>query len=274
MDEFKIGVVGAAGRMGRMLVREVAATEGCRLAGAVEAPGSPEIGRDAGEIAGLGPLGVAVGDDAVSLFAYMDAVLEFTAPAATVEHAALAAQGRAIHVIGTTALDPDQAAAVARAAQHTAIVWAPNMSAGINLLLKLTEELAGRLGEAWDIEVLEMHHRHKVDAPSGTALALGRAAAAGRGVVLDAVAERGRDGITGERRAGAIGFAALRGGDVFGDHTVIFATGGERIELTHRAAGREIYARGAVQAAIWARGRPPGLYDMADVLGLNEPLGG
>jgi 4-hydroxy-tetrahydrodipicolinate reductase len=266
----KIGVVGAAGRMGRMLVREVAATEGCRLAGAVEAAGQPEIGRDAGEVAGVGALGVAIGDDPVPLFAEMDAVLEFSTPAATAAHAALAAQGKVIHVIGTTGLDTDQAAALRRAARHAPIVWAPNMSAGINLLLRLTEELAGRLGDDWDVEVLEMHHRHKMDAPSGTALALGRAAAAGRGVALEAVAERGRDGITGERRPGAIGFAALRGGNVFGDHSVIFAAAGERLELTHRAGGREIYARGAVQAALWARGKPAGLYDMADVLGLKR----
>jgi 4-hydroxy-tetrahydrodipicolinate reductase len=210
MDEMKIGVVGAAGRMGRMLVREVAATEGCRLAGAVEAAGRPEIGRDAGEVAGVGALGIAIGDDPVPLFAEMDAVLEFSTPAATVAHAALAAQGKVIHVIGTTGLDADQASALRRAARHVPIVWAPNMSAGINLLLRLIEELAGRLGDDWDIEVLEMHHRHKVDAPSGTALALGRAAAAGRGVELDAVAQRGRDGMTGERRPGAIGFGRQR----------------------------------------------------------------
>ncbi len=268
MDAMKIGVIGAAGRMGQTLVREIAAAEGCRLAGAVEVPGNPALGKDAGELAGLGGLGVTVGDDPAALFAETDAVLEFTGPEATVAHAALAARARTVHVIGTTGLDQDQEAALGRAAKDTAIVWAPNMSAGVNLLLTLTRQVAGLLGDDWDIEILEMHHRHKVDAPSGTALALGRAAAEGRGVSLDAVAQKVRDGHTGERRPGDIGFATLRGGSVFGEHGVIFATAGERIELTHQAAGREIFARGAIRAALWARGKPPGLYGMAQVLGI------
>ena len=191
-------------------------------------------------------------------------------PTATVEHARLAAKAGTIHVIGTTGLDADQTAALGEAARGTAIVWAPNMSLGVTLMMRLTERVAAALDDDYDIEIVEIHHRYKVDAPSGTALGLGRAAAAGRGVELDAVAERGRDGITGPRKRGAIGMAALRGGDLVGEHTVTFAADGERVELTHRATSREIYARGALRAALWARGKPPGLYGMADVLGLDE----
>jgi 4-hydroxy-tetrahydrodipicolinate reductase len=268
MTAFKIGVVGAAGRMGQMLVREVAATEGCLVAGGTERPGSPALGRDLGELAGLAPLGVAIGDDANALFRSADAVLDFTAPAASLAHAKLAAKHRKIHVVGTTGLDAAGEAAIAEAGKSATIVRAPNMSLGVNLALLLVEEMAGALGPDWDIEILEMHHRHKVDAPSGTALGLGRAAAKGRGVRLDQASERGRDGITGARKAGAIGFAALRGGDVVGEHRVIFAGAGERIELAHIATDRVIYAKGAIRAALWARGKPPGLYGMKDVLGL------
>ncbi len=270
MDEMKIGVIGAAGRMGRALVREIVATEGCRLAGASEAPGSQGLGDDAGRLADLNAIGITVDDDAAALFAESDAVLEFTLPEATVAHAALAAEARTLHVIGTTGLNRDQEVALEQAARRAPIVWAPNMSAGVYLLLSLTRRVAGLLGDDWDIEVLEMHHRHKVDAPSGTALALGRAAAAGRGVALDAVAQKVRDGHTGARRPGDIGFATLRGGSVFGEHSVIFATEGERIELIHRAAGRDVFARGAVRAALWARDKPAGLYGMADVLGFTD----
>ncbi len=269
MAETTIGIVGAAGRMGQMLIREVAATDGCVLAGATEAPDSGTVGRDAGTLVGLDPLGVAVADDATVLFAECDAVIDFTAPAATAAHASLAAQGRAVHVIGTTGLGPAEQDALAKAARHTALVHAPNMSLGVNLLMALTEQVARALGDDFDIEILEMHHRHKVDAPSGTALGLGQAAAAGRGVALDDVAARGRDGHTGARRRGDIGFAVLRGGDVVGDHSVVFAGEGERIELTHKASSRQIYARGAVRAALWAQGKPPGLYSMKDVLGLE-----
>ncbi|MDJ0949968.1 MAG: 4-hydroxy-tetrahydrodipicolinate reductase [Alphaproteobacteria bacterium] len=268
MSETTIGVVGAGGRMGQMLVREVAATNGCRLAGATEAPGSAALGRDAGEIAGIDALDVALIDDATVLFAECDAVIDFTTPDATAGHAALAAQGRAVHVIGTTGLGAAEEDALAKAARHTALIWAPNMSLGVNLLLALTERVAATLDDSFDIEIVEMHHRHKVDAPSGTALGLGRAAAEGRGVALDDVAARARDGHTGERRRGDIGFAVLRGGDVVGDHSVVFAGAGERIELAHRASSREIYAKGAVRAALWGQGKPPGLYSMRDVLGL------
>lgn len=269
MESCRIGVVGAAGRMGRMLVQTIHQAEGCVLAGGCERPGAEAVGKDIGELAGVGSLGLALGDDPVGLFAAADAVIDFTAPAATVAHAELAAQAQAVHVIGTTGLGPDEQAAIERAAVHTAIVHAANMSLGVNLLLALVEQVARALDPDYDIEVLEMHHRHKVDAPSGTALWLGRAAAAGRGVDLDEVAQRVRDGHTGARKRGDIGFATLRGGDVVGDHSVIFATDGERIELTHKASSREIYARGALRAALWGQGRPPGLYGMKDVLGLD-----
>jgi 4-hydroxy-tetrahydrodipicolinate reductase len=265
----RIGVVGAAGRMGRMLIREIAATEGAAFAGATEQAGHSDIGRDAAALAGLAPGGAKIGDDAAPLFAACDAVLDFTSPAATVAHAALAAQARIVHVIGTTGIDAQQTEAIKRAAKHTPIVWGANMSVGVNLLAALTRQVAKTLGPDWDIEIVEMHHKHKVDAPSGTALALGHAAAEGRDVALDKVSARGRDGHTGARTKGDIGFASLRGGDVVGDHVVVFAGTAERIELGHRAAGREIYARGAVRAALWAKGKPPGLYSMADVLGLG-----
>jgi len=271
-DAMRIGVVGAGGRMGRMLVREVLTgtgpDAGLELVGAVDRPDSGAQGVDAGLLSTGEPCGVLVHDDPVSLFADAEAVLDFTRPEATVEHARLAAQGKTVHVIGTTGLDAMQTAAIERAARHTQIVLAPNMSLGVTLLTALVEKVAAALDESWDVEIVEMHHRHKVDAPSGTALGLGRAAAAGRGVALEDRAVRVRDGHTGERRPGDIGFATLRGGDVVGDHTVVFAGAGERIELTHRAAGRDIFARGAVRAARWALGRHAGLYTMTDVLGL------
>lgn len=268
MTDYRIGVVGCAGRMGRMLVATIAGTPGCRVSGGTERPGNAELGRDLGMMIGGEPLGVTVTDDADRLFAASDAVVDFTAPAASVAHAALAARHRCAHVVGTTGMETDQIAALERAARDTAVVFAPNMSLGVNLLFAVVEEVARALDPDWDIEIVEMHHRHKVDAPSGTALGLGRAAAKGRGVALDAVACRARDGIVGARPKGEIGFATLRGGDVVGDHTVVFAAEGERIELSHKAGSRAIFARGAVKAALWTRGRPPGLYGMKDVLGL------
>lgn len=264
----RIGVVGCAGRMGLMLVRAIAATPGIVVAGGTGRPGGPAVGRDLGELAGIDPLGVTAIDDAVPLFATADAVIDFTSPDATERHAALAAQSETALVIGTTGLKPAQQEAVAHAATHTPIVQAPNMSVGVVLLTALVEQVARTLGPEYDIEVLEMHHRMKVDAPSGTALGLGRAAAAGRGVVLEDVWRKARDGQTGARAGGEIGFATLRGGDVVGDHTVMFAGPGERVELTHKASSREIYAKGAVRAARWACGRTPGLYSMRDVLGI------
>jgi len=271
MDPLKIGIVGAAGRMGAMLVQQVRAQPGdCRLIGATERAGSPAIGKDAGLLAGGEALGVKVTDDAVALFAAADAVIDFTAPAATVAHAALAAQGKTIHVIGTTGLEAVHDAEIAKAARHTAIIRAANFSVGVNLLAGLSKRVAGLLGDEFDIEIVEMHHRHKVDAPSGTALMLGQAAADGRKVQLKDVEVRGRDGITGQRVAGTIGFASLRGGDVVGDHTLVFAADGERVELTHKASSRQIFARGAVRAALWGRGKAPGLYSMQDVLGFAD----
>jgi 4-hydroxy-tetrahydrodipicolinate reductase len=263
-----IGIVGAAGRMGQMLVRQIAETPRARLAGASERPGDNRLGRDAGELAGLNPAGVRLVDGPGPVFGACDVVIDFTIPAATLAHARLAAETGKGLVIGTTGLDAAGAKAIEAAASRAPIVWAPNMSLGVNLLMALTEQVARALDPAYDIEIVEMHHRHKIDAPSGTALGLGRAAAAGRGVPLDEVAQRARDGHTGARRSGDIGFAVLRGGDVVGDHTVVFAGEGERIELTHKAASRVIYARGAVRAALWLKGRAPGLYDMKDVLGL------
>jgi 4-hydroxy-tetrahydrodipicolinate reductase len=264
----RIGVVGCGGRMGRMLVAEIAATEACSIAGGSEAPDSGYVNQDIGELAGIGRIGIPVGERVEKLMRESDVVLEFTSPAATAEHARLAASLGTPMVIGTTGLSPEQGDQVRRAAQRVPIVWAPNMSLGVNVLLSVVEEIARRLGPEWDVEIMEMHHRGKVDAPSGTALALGRAVAAGRGVVFEEVEQRARDGITGPRRTGAIGFAALRGGDTTGDHHVIFAGAGERLELVHRATTRAIYAKGAVRAARWVVGRAPGVYGLREVLGL------
>jgi 4-hydroxy-tetrahydrodipicolinate reductase len=269
MAEIAIGVTGCGGRMGRMLIAEIGATAGCRVAGGIDAKGQPAVGRDLGELAGLGRLGLLVGDDPGALFALCDVVVDFTAPDAAAAHAAAAARAGKPIVIGTTGLERKHEDEVAAAAKEAAILRAANMSLGVNLIEGLVRQVASRLGDEYDIEIVEMHHRHKVDAPSGTALALGRAAAEGRGIDLMARSARGRDGITGPRRKGDIGFASLRGGDVAGDHVVVFAGNGERIELTHRAGSRQIFARGAVRAACWLVGRKPGLYGMADVLGLG-----
>ena len=265
----KIGIPGAAGRMGQALTRQVTATDGCTVVAATEVPGHAALGRDCGALAGLEPLGVAVGDDAQAMFRAADAVLDFTLPGAAARHAELAAAEGTILVVGTTGLGADEQAALEAAAAQTAVVQAPNMSLAVNLLFRLTEQVAGILDDDYDIEIVEMHHRHKIDAPSGTALGLGRAAARARGVAFDEVAARGRDGVTGARPRGEIGLAALRGGDVTGEHSVIFAADGERLELAVRSSNRQTYARGAVLAARWAEGRGPGLYTMADVLGLD-----
>jgi len=264
----KIAVLGAAGRMGQALTRVLVETPGCVVAGGIEAKGSPHVGRDIGEAAGLEPLGVAITDDPLPLFAHVDGVLDFTTPASTLAFATLSAQSRIVHVIGTTGFSPADEAKLEAAARHATIVKAGNMSQGVNLLAVLTARVAQALGPEFDIEILEMHHRHKRDAPSGTSLMLGRAAALGREVSLEERGVRIRDGETGPRREGDIGFAALRGGDVVGEHRVIFAGPGERIELAHIATDRGIFARGAVKAALWARGKEPGLYSMQDVLGL------
>lgn len=268
MAETRIGVIGCAGRVGRMLIADIVAAEGCTLAGGVTRPGSAALGQDLGDMAGIGRQGIAAADDAERLLRGSDVAIEFTTPTATAEHAALAARLGKPVVIGTTGLHGPEEAALREAARQVPIVWAANTSLGINLLMGLVEQVAARLGPDWDLEIMEMHHRHKVDAPSGTALALGRAAAAARGVGFDEAAQRGRDGITGPRRAGAIGFAALRGGDNIGEHHVLFAGLGEQLELTHRATNRGIYSKGAVRAAQWLVGKPPGLYGMKEVLGL------
>ena len=270
-DDIKIGVTGAAGKMGSVLIREVCDTPGFRLVAASEIAGHAMLGCDAGELAGLAALAVPVDADPDTLFAASDAVLDFTLPGATAGHGQSAARHATALIIGTTGLDAAQQQALEKAGKKAAIIQAPNMSLCVNLLMRLAEQAAALLDDAFDVEIVEMHHRHKVDAPSGTALGLGRAVAKGRGVTLDAVAERGRDGVTGPRKRGAIGFAALRGGDVVGDHSVIFAADGERLELTHKAASRQTYARGALRAAAWAQGRPPGCYTMADVLEFTAP---
>lgn len=268
--EMKLVVVGAAGRMGQTLIRTINAMPGAQLFAAVERPGSAFIGRDAGEIAGLGPIGVAISDKPLEAFVEAEGVLDFTSPAASVEFAGLAAQARIVHVIGTTGCSSSDDEKIKAAARHARIVKSGNMSLGVNLLGVLTEQAARALGPAdWDIEILEMHHKHKVDAPSGTALLLGEAAAKGRGIDLASQSVRVRDGHTGPRVAGTIGFATLRGGSVIGEHSVILAGEGEQVTLSHSATDRSIFARGAVTAALWARGQKPGLYSMLDVLGLS-----
>ncbi|MBW9063166.1 4-hydroxy-tetrahydrodipicolinate reductase [Rhizobium herbae] len=268
--EMKLVVVGAAGRMGQTLIRTINAMPGAQLFAAVERPGSAFIGRDAGEIAGLGPIGVAISDKPLEAFVEAEGVLDFTSPAASVEFAGLAAQARIVHVIGTTGCSSDDDEKIKAAARHARIVKSGNMSLGVNLLGVLTEQATRALGPAdWDIEILEMHHKHKVDAPSGTALLLGEAAAKGRAIDLASQSVRVRDGHTGPRVAGTIGFATLRGGSVIGEHSVILAGEGEQVTLSHSATDRSIFARGAVTAALWARGQKPGLYSMLDVLGLS-----
>ena len=269
-EEIGIAVVGVSGRMGRMLVAAIEEAPGAYLSGATERPGHDWIGSDLGVALGGSANGVVVEDDPLDVFARSQAVLDFTSPEASVAHAALAAQGRLTHVIGTTGLERAQLEKLAAASRHAVIVRAGNMSVGVNLLTVLTRKVAEVLGPDYDIEVVEMHHRNKVDAPSGTALMLGEAAAAGRRVNLADMSERGRDGITGERSKGAIGFASLRGGDVVGEHEITFAGLGERISMRHVATDRMLFARGAVRAALWGTGREPGQYTMIDVLGLRD----
>ncbi len=256
----KIAIAGAAGRMGQMLIRQIAATEGSSLVGALEGPRSNALGQDAGGVKIVSDIGTAIANAQV--------LIDFTVPAATVAHAKIAADKGVAMVIGTTGLNPEQTAAIHEAAKRTPILWAANMSLGINILQALVEKTASLLDPTYDIEIVEMHHRHKIDAPSGTALALGHSAAAGRQVKLEEVWRKSRDGHTGARPAGEIGFATLRGGEEVGVHTVMFAAAGERLELSHRSFSRETYATGAVRAALWLEGKKPGLYGMKDVLGL------
>ena len=265
----KLGVVGCVGRMGQMLVREVLHTKGAVLAAAGDRAQSPAIGLDIGTAIGLPPLGQVIRVIDEAFFADCDIVLDFTNPEASLHHVALAVKQGTKLVVGTTGLTADQELTLRQHAARTAIVYAANMSVGVNLLLALVEKVAAALPDQdFDAEIVEMHHKHKVDAPSGTALALGRAVALGRGVTLDDAAVMARQGQTGPRATGEIGFATLRGGDVVGDHSVIFAGIGERIDISHHASDRRIFAKGAVRAALWLEGKKPGLYSMRDVLGL------
>ena len=269
MSDMRLVVVGAAGRMGRMLLRAIHDAPGCTLSAAVERPGSPHLGQDSGLLAGLPANGIPVTDDAAAAFAAADGVLDFTTPDATMAFAALAARTRIAHIVGTTGLEPSHLARLAEAARDTAIVRSGNMSLGVNLLAALVRKVAATLGTDWDIEIVEMHHRMKVDAPSGTAYLLGREAAKGRGIELKDKAVKVRDGHTGAREEGTIGFATLRGGGVIGDHSVIFSSDSEMITLSHRATDRSLFASGALKSALWARDKKPGLYSTLDVLGLS-----
>lgn len=268
MSDMKLAVMGAAGKMGRELVRTITAMEGCVVAGAIEAASSPLLGQDAGVLAGVGELGVPITADALEVIAKVEGVLDFSVPQASVNLAGLSANARIVHVMGTTGHTEEQMAAVKAAARHATIVKAGNMSLGVNLLTAVTRKVAEALDADFDIEVVEMHHRHKIDAPSGTALMLGQAAADGRKIPLKGNSVMSREGHTGARRRGDIGFATLRGGNVVGEHSVIFAADGERVVLTHIATDRGIFARGAVKAAMWGKGKGPGLFSMTDVLGM------
>ena len=265
----RIGVAGCAGRMGRMLMQTVLETTGASLAGGIERPGHPAVGADVGALAGVPPTGIRIGDDPWLLFAAADVVIDFSIPAAVFENARNAEEHATALVVGTTGLGPEHHEALAQAARHVPVVVAANMSVGVNLLLGLTRRVAAILGPEYDIEIVEMHHRHKVDAPSGTALGARRGG--GRRARRHPRRSGGqvRDGHTGERLKGTIGFASLRGGDVVGEHTVIFAADGERLEFTHRASSRAVFAKGAVRAALWCAGKPAGLYSMREVLGLE-----
>lgn len=271
-----IGITGAGGRMGRMLVQAVKARPEARLAAACERAGSEFLGLDAGELAGVGHIGVPLTDDAEACFAACDVVIDFSVVAATLAHAELARRSRTPLVIGTTGLPPDGLALLRDVAQGLPVVFAPNYSVGVNLMFQVAAQVARVLEEEFDIEIIEAHHRHKVDAPSGTALRLGEAIAQAVGRNLQEVAVYGREGHTGAREHRTIGFATVRGGDIVGDHTALFAAEGERFEITHRASSRMTFAKGAVRAALWAAdggngvgSRAPGLYDMQDILGLR-----
>lgn len=270
MSDMRLIVAGAGGRMGRVLVRTIANTKGAVLAGALEAPGSPLLGQDSGVLAGLPANGIALSADLWDLSKNADGVIDFTVPAATIANVAIAAQRGIVHVIGTTGLSPSDDAVIRSVTKQAIVVQSGNMSLGVNLLAALVKRVAKSLDEDFDIEVLEMHHKAKIDAPSGTALMLGKAAAEGRGIDLGQRSVRVRDGYTGARNDGDIGFATLRGGTVVGDHTVIFAGADERIEISHKAGDRALFATGAVKAALWAKAQKPGFYTMMDVLGLRD----
>ncbi|CDH46248.1 MAG: 4-hydroxy-tetrahydrodipicolinate reductase [Candidatus Competibacteraceae bacterium] len=264
-----VAITGAAGRMGRYLIDACHQTEGMRCTVASEHPDSPLMGADAGELAGIGRLSLPITADLAPLTDRFNVLIDFTRPAATLNHLHICqAAGKAM-VIGTTGLSAEQKAEISRAAQHIPIVFAPNMSVGVNLCFKLLDMAARALGNGVDIEIIEAHHRHKMDAPSGTALAMGQVIAEALDRDLKDCAVYGRQGITGERDRATIGFSTIRAGDIVGDHTVLFADLGERIEITHRASSRMTFAKGAVRAAGWLAGRDSGLFDMQDVLGLR-----
>jgi len=264
----RAAVTGAAGRMGGQLVRLVQETEGISLTAAVERPGHPALGRDAGELAGIGALGVPVGSSLGEALGEADVVIDFTSAAASLAHLdAVCRAGKAI-VIGSTGFSPQERETIRRRGGEARVFQAPNMSVGINVLLQVVAEVARLLGDGYDVEILETHHRFKKDAPSGTALALGEAVASALGRDLAADGVHGRQGLVGERTGREIGFHAVRAGDVVGDHTVLFGGLGERIEITHRASSRETFARGAIRAALWLPDQPKGFYEMTDLLGL------
>ncbi|MDB9804059.1 4-hydroxy-tetrahydrodipicolinate reductase [Amylibacter sp.] len=264
----KIVIVGASGRMGQMLVQSVLASNKVKLVGVTEREGHDWLGLDLGVCMGGAEIGINVSDNPLEVFKNAHAVIDFTSPKATIEHAKLAVKAGIVHVIGTTGMDAGHLDELKKLSKDIVIIRAGNMSLGLNLLTLLTKKISAVLDEDFDIEIVESHHKHKVDAPSGTALMLGKAAAEGRGVDLSSIEDRGRDGITGVRKRGDIGFHAIRGGDVVGEHDVIFAADGERIVLRHLATDRQIFVRGALRAAIWGQGKDAGEYDMVDVLGL------
>jgi 4-hydroxy-tetrahydrodipicolinate reductase len=264
----RVAVAGASGRMGRALVEAVVTSPDLALSGALDVAGGADIGKDASEFLGR-KSGITVTADLRAGLTGADVLIDFTRPEGTLAHLAVCRELGVGAVIGTTGFSATQKAEIARHAERIAIVMAPNMSVGVNVVLKLLEVAARALDESYDVEIVETHHRLKVDAPSGTALQMGEVVAAARGTTLEAAAVHARHGDTGARRPGTIGFAALRGGDIVGDHTVLFAGGGERIEITHRASSRSNYAQGSLRAARFLRGRKAGLYSMAQVLGLD-----
>lgn len=270
MSEIRIIIAGAAGRMGHAVLREASKTHGVKIAAGLEAPDHPQQGVDLGRLAGIEELGAKLSSDPLSVLAKADALIDFSRPQASLALADLAAQARIVHVIGTTGFAEADETRIKAAARHATIIKSGNMSLGVNLLAGLIEIASRALGPAFDIEIVEMHHRMKADAPSGTALLLGQAAARGREAKLADLRLKPHDGVTAPRPPGPIGFASLRGGSVVGDHTVVLAGDGERIELTHRAEDRAIFARGALKAALWGQGKGPGLFDMQDVLGLRQ----
>lgn len=270
MTDMRLIVAGAGGRMGRALLRAISETDGAVVVGALESPTSELLGQDSGTLAGLPANGVKLSGDLWTMSKEADGILDFTVPAATIANVAIAAERGIVHVIGTTGLSASDDAVIKSVTKQAIVVQAGNMSLGVNLMAALVKRVAQSLGDGFDIEILEMHHKAKIDAPSGTAFMLGEAAAAGRGIVLEQHSARGRDGITGARKTGDIGFASLRGGTVTGDHTVIFAGPYERLEISHKAEDRMIFAHGALKAAMWAHGKKPGHYSMADVLGLGD----